>query len=258
MFDVEWNAEHYLKFGDERTRPAADLVAQIRLDSPATIADLGCGPGNSTHLLRDRWPGADVVGIDNSSEMLQAARQQYPEQTWVLADVSRWTPDHPFDLLFSNAAFQWTASHDVLVRRLFDFVLPDGALAFQIPSSTFATVRTLIYEISREPRWNDWMDGPRHALTMESPSFYYDVLVGKASHLDIWETEYNHVMDSQESIVDWMASTGLRPFLDVLESEAERNEFRNQLCDRVSRAYESRIDGKVLYPFRRTFVIAYR
>lgn len=253
-----WNAKHYLTYGDERTRPALDLAARVKLTSPATIADLGCGPGNSTQILRNRWPAARIVGIDSSPEMLQAARESYPDQNWLLADVSQWRPDDSFDLLYSNAALQWIPDHDTLLRRLFSYVAPGGALAFQVPSSTFAAVRVLIHEISRDPLWNDRMEPARNALTMESPSFYYDALVGDATGIDIWETEYNHVMESPAAIVDWMSSTGLRPFLAALDDEDERSAFLNQLYERVGDEYESRIDGKVLYPFRRTFVIAYR
>lgn len=255
---TNWNAAHYLKYGDERTRAAADLAARIKLDAPNTIVDLGCGPGNSTQVLRTRWPHSDVLGIDNSSEMIETARESFPEQDWLLADASDWVPADPIDLVYSNAALQWIPNHEVLMRQLLTMIAPGGALAFQIPSSTYATVRNLIHEISRDSAWTERMDGPRNALTMEPPSFYYDVLVANATSLDIWETEYDHVMESKGSIVDWIASTGLRPFLAALDDDHERNAFLTELHRRVSLAYESRADGKVLYPFRRTFVIAYR
>jgi trans-aconitate 2-methyltransferase len=253
-----WNAAHYLKYGDERTRPSADLAARVELAAPRAIVDLGCGPGNSTRILRERWPQADVLGVDSSPEMIAAARQSFPQQDWLLADASTWAPAEPVDVVFSNAALQWMPDHRALMRRLFAAVAPGGALAFQIPSGTFATVRTLIHDISRDPAWNERMAGPRTALTMEPPAFYYDALSADANRLDIWETEYHHVMPSQEAIVDWISSTGLRPFLAVLATETERTAFLAELRRRVALAYESRADGNVLFPFRRTFVIAYR
>ena len=253
-----WNAAHYLKYGDERTRAAADLAARIKLDTPNRIVDLGCGPGNSTQILRTRWPESDLVGIDNSSEMIETAIESFPEQNWFLADASTWVPANPIDLVYSNAALQWLPNHEALMPRLFSMIAPGGALAFQIPSSTYATVRKLIHEISCDSAWTERMNGPRNALTMQHPSFYYDALVANAAQMDIWETEYNHVLESKDSIVDWIASTGLRPFLAALDDDDERNAFLTQLRRRVSGAYESRADGKVLYPFRRLFVIAYR
>jgi trans-aconitate 2-methyltransferase len=253
-----WDAALYLKYGDERTRPAVDLTARIKLDAPALVVDLGCGPGNSTHILRSRWPSAEVIGIDNSADMIAAARKAYPDQTWEQADISGWGPQRAFNLVYSNAALQWIPDHAALMVQLFKTVAPGGALAFQIPSSTYATVRTLIHEISHNATWTDRMDGPRGKLTMESPSFYYDALCGVASSLDIWETEYAHVMESADAIVDWISSTGLRPFLAVLDPDSEREQFVAELRSRVRESYEPCSDGKVLFPFRRTFVVAYR
>ncbi len=255
----QWNAEHYLKYGDERTRPSVDLANRVALQQPQTIADLGCGPGNSTQSLRRRWPQAHILGVDNSPEMIQAARASFADQDWLLADIAHWTPDSPLDLVFSNAVLQWLPHHDALIPRLFAMVAPGGALAFQIPSATFARVRTLIHDLSYLPAWTQRMHAARSALTFASPAFYYDVLVSAgAAELDIWETEYNHVLDSKESIVDWIAGTGLRPFLSALESEHEKQTFINELRRQVANEYKLQVDGKVLFPFRRTFVIAYR
>lgn len=247
-----------MQFGHERTRAAADLVARIRLEAPQRIADLGCGPGNSTQLLCERWPDADVVGVDHSADMLQAAREKFPQQAWVQADLATWQPDQPVDLLYSNAAIHWIPDHRALLRHLLTLLSPAGVLAFQIPSSTYAKVRVLAHEISRDPRWADRLASARQALTMEPPAFYYDALVGETDHLDIWETEYQHVMQSAQDVVDWITSTGLRPFLTALRDDAERQLFLDELHHQVRHAYPQRADGKVLHPFRRTFVIAYR
>ncbi len=252
-----WNAAHYLNYADERTRPSADLAARIKMDAPQRVVDLGCGPGNSTQILRSRWPQSEVWGVDNSPQMIEAAQESFPRQQWLLADLSSWHPDQPADVVFSNAALQWVPDHGALMQHLLSATAAGGVLAFQIPSSCYATVRKLIHDISHDPAWSDRMDAPRNALTMESPEFYYDALVTRAASLDIWETEYHHVMASSDAIVDWIASTGLRPFLAALDDEHQRNAFVAELRRRVSVAYRSRADGKVLYPFRRTFVIAY-
>jgi len=201
-----WKASQYLKFGDERTRAAEDLASRIRLESsPARIVDLGCGPGNSTRILRERWPGANILGVDNSPEMIQAAQESYPDKDWLLADLVDWSLETPVDLIYSNAAFHWVPDHGQLIPRLFSLVAEGGALAFQIPSSTFVTVRKLIHEISFDTTWSDRLESARQALTMESPAFYYDALVQQAAALDIWETKYCHVLDSQNATVSGIA-----------------------------------------------------
>lgn len=255
---ADWSATHYLKFGNERTRAAIDLVNRIRLTEPGRIVDLGCGPGNSTALLWERWPNAEVTGIDSSPDMITKATKDHPDRTWVMGDISTWVLNEPVDLVFSNAALQWVPGHAGLMQRLIGSTAKGGALAFQIPSGTFAEVRTLIHEISQDARWNDRMTAAREALTMETPEFYYDALARDSASLDIWESEYHHVMESTDAIVDWISSTGLRPFVAALADEDERNAFVGELRRRVTEVYEVRQDGRVLFPFRRSFVIAYR
>jgi trans-aconitate 2-methyltransferase len=195
---------------------------------------------------------------ESGPEMIEAANRTYPEQKWLLADVSQWTSSGPVDLIYSNAALQWLPDHGALLSRLLGMVAAGGALAFQIPSSTYATVRTLIHDISNRRDRSERLNAARNTLTMECPAFYYDALVNLSTNLDIWETEYSHVMESAAAIVDWISSTGLRPFLAALDTDAERAEFTAELHQRVRDAYQIRADGKVLFPFRRTFVIAYR
>ena len=253
----DWNPDHYLRFREQRTRPASDLVARIALDAPARVIDLGCGPGTSTQVLAERWPGAQIIGLDSSETMIAAARRLHPQQDWRCGSMASWLPKYALDVVFANASLQWLPDHGPLVQRLFSWVAPGGALAFQIPSAAHAPVRTLIHALARSDRWSARMEAPLRALTMESPAFYYDHLSSRATHLDIWESEYWHVLASADAVVDWMASTGLRPFLEALDSPEDQACFQQQLLDPLRHLYPPRVDGKVLFPFRRTFVIAY-
>jgi trans-aconitate 2-methyltransferase len=252
-----WDADHYLRFGAERTRPAVDLVQRIQIDHPRRVVDIGCGPGNSTEVLRARWPEADIVGVDSSREMIAAARQRHPEGEWIEADAATWTSDEPFDVVFSNAALQWLPDHAAIISRLFGLVASGGVLAVQIPSYSRNPVRVHIHDISEDARWSDRMEAARSALTMESPAFYYDVLSPVAAKIDLWETEYSHVMPDAGAIVEWISSTGLRPFLDAVSPD-ERESFLKMLRERVTESYPRRADGKVLFPFKRLFVVAWR
>ena len=254
---TSWDPSNYLRFGEKRTRPAVDLASRIALDAPTTVIDLGCGPGNSTQVLRQRWPGARVCGLDSSPEMIASAKQSHPDQEWILAGIEDWSAGTPYDVVFSNAALQWVCDHVSLTRRLFSQVAPGGVLAFQIPSSAYSPVRSLIHEIAQDEAWGSRMDEARAALTMEEPHFYYDALAPQADSVDIWETEYYHVMESPFAIVEWMSSTGLRPFLNALDSDEEKQHFVALLTEHATEAYPMRSDGRVLFPFRRTFVIAY-
>ncbi len=256
MFD--WDVNLYKQFGNERTQPAIDLVSKISTINPNKIIDLGCGPGNSTEILRQRWPKATVTGLDSSPEMINSCRKNYPDQEWILADAENWQPSSAYDIVFSNAAFQWIPQHNLLLNRLFGYVSSGGVLAFQIPAHINSPLHQLIVEVANEAEWAHLMKYPKNALTIESPSYYYDALVGAASKLDIWETEYCHVMESTQAIISWISSTGLRPFLAALETETQKQRFVKILGKRVAETYMPQVDGKVLFPFRRLFVVAYK
>src|SRR5579872_4410983 len=108
-----WDADQYLRFAEERTRPCRDLVARIEVATPRQVIDLGCGPGNSTQVLADRWPDAQLTGLDSSAEMIEAACGAAPARKWVIGDIASWNAgaNSPFDVVFSNAALQWVSDH---------------------------------------------------------------------------------------------------------------------------------------------------
>jgi trans-aconitate 2-methyltransferase len=247
----------YLQFATERTQPAVDLLTRIRLAHAARIIDIGCGPGNSTALLRQRWPEASIIGLDNSPEMLAAARQAYPSEQWLLADAATWQADLPFDLVFSNAALQWLPDHETLFPQLLAQVAPGGALAVQLPAHYDSPLHQVTFEVAQAPAWRHLMDRPRQALTHHPAAFYYRALRPHAAQLDIWETEYYHIVENPQAIVTWFRGTGLRPFLEALESDEQRLQFEQQVLEGYTHAYPSQPDGYVLFPFRRLFMIAW-
>jgi trans-aconitate 2-methyltransferase len=253
-----WDAALYLQFADERTRPTADLIARVPLDNPSHVVDLGCGPGNSTELLRRRWPRAAIVGVDNSAEMLEAARTAFPTGRWVRADVAHWSADPPVDLVFANASLQWVRDHGRLLPRLLAQTAAGGVLAVQVPSNRESPLWQQIKRVADAPEWRKKMAAAAHAVTMESISFYYDTLRPHSHRLEIWETEYAHVLANAEAIVSWVSGTGLRPYLEALETDEQRARFEEKLLQGVRGAYPPRIDGRVLFPFRRLFIVAQR
>jgi trans-aconitate 2-methyltransferase len=256
-----WNADQYLKFAAERTQPSRDLAARILVDHPARVIDLGCGPGNSTALLAERWPGADISGLDNSPAMIDQANRDYPDQRWIVGDIAAWAAGtaEPFDVVFSNAALQWVPDHESLYPALLRHVAPGGALAVQVPMNLDAPAHVLMRELASTPAWACLLPpGGVREWHVHDAGFYYDLLAPAASRLDLWETEYLHVMDSPAAIVEWYKGTGLRPFLDALPSDGDRVNFLADYADRIAEAYPAQPDGRVLFPFRRFFLVACR
>ncbi|HTP87017.1 MAG TPA: methyltransferase domain-containing protein [Bryobacteraceae bacterium] len=255
---AEWNPQTYMRFASERTRPSVDLALQVALENPRRIIDLGCGPGNSTEVVRRRWPNAKVIGLDSSPHMIEEARKKWPEEEWLVEDASAWIADEPFDIVFSNAMLQWLPDHAPVCRRLMGQVAPGGALAVQMPAHYELPMHREIVEVSQDPAWSDRMHGARAALTREPASFYYDVLQPLTTRLDLWETVYYHEVPGPDALVEWFRGTGMRPFLEALANEDERARFEMMLLRRYMASYPRRASGLVLFPFRRLFFVAYR
>ena len=252
-----WNPELYLRFADERMQPSLDLIARIGLEAPSRIMDLGCGPGNSTQVLRRRWPYSLVCGMDNSPEMIAAAQAQFPTEKWLCKDVASWQADNPFDLVFSNAALHWLSDHAILFPRLLAQVAAGGALAVQIPARSDSPLQHITLETAQLEKWRERLQPATRALTKESLAFYHEVLRPLATRLDLWETDYIHILDGAQSVVTWFRGTGLRPYLAAL-SENEQADFLQAILQGCEKAYPQQRDGRVLFTFRRLFIIAYK
>ncbi|NJM73263.1 MAG: methyltransferase domain-containing protein [Scytonema sp. RU_4_4] len=253
-----WDPNLYLQFANERTQPSLDLMTRIAVSCPQKILDVGCGPGNSTEMLRRQWSEADIIGLDHSSEMISAASKAYPKEKWILADIVTWTADTPFDIVFSSSTLQWVPNHATVFPHLLNQVAPHGVFAVQMPMHFKLSVFQLMLEIADDSRWQSRMYKAKNALIIEKPSFYYNILQPLASRIDLWETEYYHVMDSHESIMQWISGAPLRPFLEALEDEEQKLRFQEKLRAGIARAYPQQKDGRVLFPFRRLFIVAYR
>lgn len=254
----DWNARQYLKFEDERTRPPRDLLAQVPLQSPRCVIDLGCGPGNSTELLVARYPGAEVSGLDSSPDMLRQARARLPNCAFAQDDLASWNPRGGTDLLFANAVFQWVPDHPTVLRRLLAALPDGGVLAVQMPDNTDEPALALMREVAEEGPWAAQLARTAAARDdLPSPAAYYDLLKPVSAHLEIWHTVYNHVMAGPDAIVEWFKGSGLRPFLSPLEDDMRRD-FVAAYSARIAEAYPARFDGQVLLRFPRLFIVATR
>jgi trans-aconitate 2-methyltransferase len=254
----DWSARQYLKFEDERTRPPRDLLAQVPLLRPRLVVDLGCGPGNSTELLVERFPQSEVVGLDSSPDMLRKARERLPKCTFVEADIESWAADPRADLLFANASFQWIPDHPQLLRRLLEALPAGGVLAVQMPDNAREPSHMLQREVAAS---GPWADNPEMRAAPRSdllpPKAYYDLLKPVCTRIDIWHSIYNHVMATPQAIVEWFRGSALQPYLSPLGAAA-REQFLAAYTEKVVAAYRPRVDGKVLLKFPRLFIVAVR
>ena len=254
---VSWNPEQYLKFGDHRLRPAMDLLGRIDLESPGLVYDLGCGTGNTTKLLADRWPDSRIVGIDSSAEMLEKARKSYANLEFIEADLESWNPQQEADLFYSNAALHWLGNHESLFPRLLK-LLPKGAwFAAQMPRNFESPSHTSITESVESGPWAERLRPVLRSSPVSEPGFYHDLLGPNVEHLDLWETVYQHILEGDNPVVEWTRGTALRPLLKLLNKE-EAKEFIEDYSRRILEHFPPGKDGKTLFPFRRLFLVAKR
>ena len=255
---ADWDPHLYRRFENERTRPAADLLARVPLAEPRLVYDLGCGPGNSTELLLRRFPDAEVVGVDSSTAMLDAARRRIPGLAVAEADIAAWTPDRPPDLIYANAVLQWVPDHAVLLPRLLGLLASGGVLAVQMPDNLFEPSHRLMREVAARGPWSAAVGDPAAAGRlgrMLSVDAYHDLLAPCAATLDLWRTAYQHRMETARAIVDWVRATGLRPFLDPLSPDLASG-FLAAYERAIDDAYPRRVDGSRLLAFPRVFIVA--
>jgi trans-aconitate 2-methyltransferase len=257
---ADWNPALYTRFEDQRTRPAAELLSRVPLDAPLLAYDLGCGPGNSTALIAARYPGAEVIGLDTSPAMLERARARLPGLTFALADAATWIPERAPDLIYANAVLQWLPDHASLLPRLFGLLAPGGVLAVQMPDNLAEPSHRLMREVAAAGPWSATIGDPAVAGRlgrMLEPPAYYDLLAPHAAELDVWRTTYHHRMADAAAIVDWVSATGLRPFLDPLDTD-EKPRFLAAYERAITEGYPARRDGQRLLAFPRVFIVARR
>ncbi|WP_369372098.1 methyltransferase domain-containing protein [Promicromonospora sp. Populi] len=250
---ADWNPGAYLQYTDERSRPFTELVARVP-GSPATVVDLGCGPGHLTAVLRARWPEARVTGVDASPAMIERARAADPATDYVLADLS--TDDHTADLVISNAALQWVPGHRELLTTLADRAAQ--TFAFQVPGNHDAPSHRLLREVAARPPYADVV-GPVEPRATADPAEYLDLLARPGWTVDTWETTYTHVLQGPDPVLRWISATGAQPTLQTLEAKdpALRAQFEEEFGAALRAAYPERAHGTAL-AFRRVFAVASR
>ena len=251
---ADWQPIQYLKYRNERTQPTVDLVNRIDIRNIKRIIDIGCGPGNSTAILKSRWSEADVYGVDNSSNMIEKAKSENPDIGWLMMDaLNDLSSLGKFDIVFSNAALQWMPGHEKLIPKLFNMLQDNGVLAVQVPCVKDLPVYSEIQRIIKLPKWRDFFKAPPVYPKHFTFNHYYDIICNLTDSIEIWQTDYIHIMSSHADILEWYKGSGLRPFLDMLPDTAMKEAFCGDYLDGISKAYPTEIDGRILLPFTRIF-----
>lgn len=249
---ADWNSDQYLKFKDQRTQPAVDLATRIAKRNPKRIADIGCGPGNSTAVLKEFFPDAELLGVDSSQNMVERARAEHPDLQFRLCDAA--ALEDSYDLLFSNACLQWIPDHDTLIPLLMGKLREPGVLAVQIPMNDEEPLFRIIRETARDPKWG-LQNVPLQPNEVLTPEEYVRILSGCSSDFEVWETKYYHRLPSHEALVEWVKGTRIRPYLEHL-GQRQGAAFEREIMERSGEQYPVTGRGEVLLGFRRFFFTA--
>jgi trans-aconitate 2-methyltransferase len=255
---VSWDPTQYTRYADDRGRPFVDLLARVGATAPRRVVDLGCGPGNMTTLLGDRWPSAQVEGIDSSAEMIAAAAPLATSSlSFSQGDATTWTMPSDTDVLLTNATLQWVPGHRALLTRWAAALPAGGWLAFQVPGNFDSPSHVAMREAAASPRWASRVgDALLRPDSVGSAPEYATLLQDAGLVADTWETTYVHVLAGPDPVLDWVRGTGLRPALAVL-SESDGAEFSSEVAVRLRAAYPATPHG-TLFPFRRIFAVAHK
>ncbi|KAL4781295.1 S-adenosyl-L-methionine-dependent methyltransferase [Aspergillus varians] len=258
MAASDWSAKQYLKFEAERTRPSRDLLAQVPLESPNHVVDLGCGPGNSTAVLLAQYPNACVTGMDSSPDMIQKARATLPDVDFSVDNLGTYAPQRPVDLFFSNAVFQWLPRGQRLqiIKRLIESQPQGGVFAFQVPDNLTEPSHVAMRETAASGPWAHTLNSAGRD-EFQSPQEIYDELKPICRDVNIWHTHYYHSLENHEAVMEWVKGSGLRPFIDPL-SPTDKDSFLKAYLGRLENRYPTSIDGRVLLRYPRLFVVAVR
>jgi trans-aconitate 2-methyltransferase len=260
---MTWDPRQYQRYGNERSRPFHELVDRIMVDAAAvkTAVDLGCGPGHLTATLCDRWPHAQVIGVDNDANMLATATALAGDRlSFTSGTVQDWQPVAPVDVVVSNAALQWVPGHLALLPDWLRMVRPGGWFAFQVPGNLDDPHHHEIRSLYRSEPWSDIPHVkalPDRTHSSHTATEYLDVLAPLCSHIDGWETAYIHILQGDDPVLEWVKGSALRPVLAALETDEARADFLAQLAPRLRAAYPSSAWGTP-FPFKRIFVVAQR
>jgi trans-aconitate 2-methyltransferase len=272
-----WDATRYRRFGGERARPFFDLLARVGAELPGYVVDMGCGPGNLTALLAERWPLATVCGVDNSPQMIEAARPLAPALTlrsagssgsgptltshapglsFMLDDIRHWEPQSLPDVIISNAVLQWVPGHRELLVRWVDQLAHDGWLAFQVPGNFDQPSHVILREMAASARWRPLLRDVELNRQSADPAEYAELLARAGCEVDAWETTYVHILPGDNPVLEWYQGTGLRPVLAALDAD-RAEDFLTEYGTRVREAYPPSSFGTI-FPFRRVFTVAHR
>lgn len=261
----DWNPDLYNRFRVFRAEPVLEILDRLALGDRERVVDLGCGSGENTVEIARRSPGGNVLGIDSSRAMIDAANKLRDTLDPALrsrigfapGDIRDFHASGEFSVIFSNAAFQWAPGHREIFRSCKGALVPGGRIVVQMPANDEETAKVELSRLAGEAPWSQALGGVDQSLRAVAPPEHYRRMLAELGYasVDCYYRTFEHPMNNPGEVVQFYRSTGLRPFLNALAPE-RHGQFLAALQERYERAYGT--TGKVIFPFRRLFIWARR
>lgn len=276
MDNFVWDPAQYTHFAGHRARPFVDLVNAVTLEDPQRVFDIGCGPGNMTVTLADRWPEAQITGYDASAEMIDDAQRlvdtsdddAWANVSFAQQEATSWTPPADTDVIISNAMFQWIPNHLEIITGWLEALKPGAWFAMQVPGNSVARSHQYIGELASEERFAVAKDSAYTGETVHMVEEYTHMLLDHSFRPNVWETTYHQVLSGPDPVFDWVKGAALRPILQKLTEHDSahgtnlHDAFVLRYKAEMLAAYPPYIgpDGQevTVYPFRRIFVVGHK
>jgi trans-aconitate 2-methyltransferase len=251
---MPWNPDQYHKFQAARSAPFDDLAALVTPRDGLNAVDLGCGTGELTRKLADSLPDCDMVGLDNSPEMLARAQQHEREGLCFesatvedfVADSSQW------DLIFSNAALHWIPGHATFMPALMKKVRPGGQIAVQMPSNFNHIAQSLVVDIALEEPFLTALNGfVRYSPVLPIDDYAAMLFAAGFEDINVFEKIYPQVLENSDGVAEFTKGSVLVPYLERLGDLGDT--FMNTYRERLRQHMPA---SPVFYTFRRIFFVA--
>ncbi len=240
--NYSWNASEYTKNSSNQYEWAKELIPKLELTGKESILDIGCGDGKVTQLLSTYVPNGQVVGVDNSEEMISSARKCFPHchnpnLNFLRMDARQLMFREQFDVAFSNAALHWIIDHQTVLAGVHDSLDKGGKLLFQMAGKgnaqdILAVVEELISEEDCKPYFKNFTF-PYGFYAPEEYKGWLQEAGFKPIRVELFPKEMK--LEGKEGLAGWIRSVWL-PFTERVPANL-RNAFINEIADRYLAAY---------------------
>jgi trans-aconitate 2-methyltransferase len=250
---MPWDPQVYNQFKNIRYQPFFDLMDLISDKNLHNCVDVGCGTGEQTSLLSKRFENSSFLGIDSSEEMLSESKKFVTEKlNFKFSTIEEFAKSgSKWDLIFSNAALQWSNDHTELFPKLISKLTDDGQFAVQMPFQKENTLNKILLDMVSKQPFVELLGGFRQDSPLLQIDDYAKVMFECGlKNLNIFLKVYPIIANSEMELYNFISGSALIPYMERLDSE-EREFFKSEFVKRIKKEFGT---FPAIYPFKRVLM----